>query len=496
MVLTAFLLAGVVGERISAQLPQSLMDHARTWLPMFSALLLLAGQYLLARISWKLRVLEKEREQEHFELQGTQNLIRNLRQGRDRLELELEHLRGEQELSRAAKAHDSLDGFIGNLASVIARSLAGAQELTIFNVDERETALPRAHYQRYRNIELFIIFSNEGGALLAEAMQGEPLPARRFGVKGVSLASHNTEFHITADLGFTLPDKTRRPVGEVCLKLPRPGMDSELNKSEASNRLKAEMARVLIDATGVTEALKRPIMQRLDSRRNLLELACRLSTETEDFGIVKTAFNTHGVDVEQLCQRWKPLLSNAAGHIAAAMQSHGFQMQAIKDGMTGLFNKQYTLERLAEVFAEAAESGMDLSVIMADIDKFKNVNDTYGHITGDVIIIGVADAMAAAARAGDIVFRFGGEELGFLLAGQNARKALTLANRVRKSVEDIEFKGENGESIHCTISLGVAHYTSDMTDPLELLGRADQALYFSKEHGRNQATAYSDKLKG
>ncbi|MHC4883481.1 MAG: GGDEF domain-containing protein [Planctomycetota bacterium] len=495
MVATAFALGAFLGQKLATgEVGQAPVFWPEVGVSLAAALLLLLGQYVLARLQWHLKQNQDRGEQNQYEVTSLSRLVDGLREDRDRIKRELEQLRGEQEISRAAKAHDSLDGFIGTLAAVIARSLAGAQELSIFHLSEEKMVMPRAHYQRYRDIELFIIFSDDGGALLSESMQHEPLPSSRFGIKGVALTSHNTEYHITAALGYTLPDRTRRPVGEVRLKLPRQGINEELSKTDASNRLKAEMSRILIDGTGVTETLKRPMIQRLDSRRRMLELACKLSTETEYFGVIKAGFTTQGVDIDEMCQRWKPLLRDAAKHIASAMHTHGFHMRAIKDGMTGLYNKQYTQEKLLEAFDEARDTGMDLSFIMLDIDKFKNVNDTYGHITGDIIIIGVAKAMAEEARAGDIVFRFGGEEMGFILAGQNARKALTLANRVRKKIEAIEFIGEHQERIHCTVSLGVAHYTDDMTEPQDLLSRSDQALYFSKENGRNQSTAYSAKI--
>lgn len=175
------------------------------------------------------------------------------------------------------------------------------------------------------------------------------------------------------------------------------------------------------------------------------------------------------------------------------MRGHGFQMRAIKDGLTGLYNKSYMWEKLEAAFQSACETGMELSVVMVDIDKFKNVNDTYGHQTGDIILKGVAEVMANAARASDFVFRYGGEEMGFILSGQNARKALSMANRVRKKVEEEKHVGEKGDILSVTISLGVSHFSKDLETAEELLSRADQALYHAKENGRNMAVAWGHK---
>jgi diguanylate cyclase (GGDEF)-like protein len=84
--------------------------------------------------------------------------------------------------------------------------------------------------------------------------------------------------------------------------------------------------------------------------------------------------------------------------------------------------------------------------------------------------------------------------MGFLLSGQNARKALAMANRVRKNVESTLHVGEKGEEVKVTISLGVAHYTSEMPGFMEIMSRADIALYHSKENGRNQATAWKEGM--
>jgi len=179
--------------------------------------------------------------------------------------------------------------------------------------------------------------------------------------------------------------------------------------------------------------------------------------------------------------------------VAQALRGHGFQVRAVKDGLTGLYNKSFMWEQLSETFAAARENDADLSLVMVDIDHFKGVNDTYGHPTGDIILKNVAEAMAGAARSSDFVFRYGGEEMGFLLSGQSARKALTLANRVRRKVEALESVGEKGDRIRVTISMGVAHRTQDMESPEDLLSRADEALYYAKEHGRNQAVAWGEK---
>ncbi|MHC4886594.1 MAG: hypothetical protein ACYTGH_16075, partial [Planctomycetota bacterium] len=181
MIAAAFALGAQLGQRLANGGGQSALSWMEAGIPLAAALLLLVGQYMMARLQWHLLQDRDHGEQNQYEMKSLSQLVEGLRNDRDRIGRELEQLRGEQEISRAAKAHDSLDGFIGTLAAVIARSLAGAQELSIFHLGEEQAVMPRAHYQRYREIELFIIFSDDRGALLAENMRHEPLPSSRFG---------------------------------------------------------------------------------------------------------------------------------------------------------------------------------------------------------------------------------------------------------------------------------------------------------------------------
>lgn len=460
-----------------------------------AALHLILLQHLLARTTRRLRRREEELADQRFELEGLRGQNAGLTQERDLLRSEVEMLKPAQALSSVANQSDDLDGFLNTLASVVAKNLAGAQELTLYHCDLENHAPPepRAHYSLHHDTELFVAFTPEGGQLLGREAPEGLIPARKFGVRRITVDEHNTQFHIRAELGFALPDRSRTQVGTVRLVVPRHTPEEELDRSTAGERLKAEVARIVIDTTNVRKALAHAMPQRYDSRRDILELACRLGTETEHFGVVSAGFTTTGTEPGDKVRLWGHLLSSAAKHIAQALRGHGFQIRAIKDGLTGLYNKSFMWERLNETFEQARLSGLDLSLVMVDIDHFKQVNDTYGHQTGDIILQGVAQSMANTARASDFVFRYGGEEMGFILSGQNARKALSMANRVRRKIEEAEHVGEKGEILKVTISLGVAHFTPDLESAEQLLSRADQALYHAKENGRNAAAAWGPK---
>ena len=165
---------------------------------------------------------------------------------------------------------------------------------------------------------------------------------------------------------------------------------------------------------------------------------------------------------------------------------------ASTDPMTKLCNRRYFSELATTVVKLAKRSGLAYSVIMIDIDKFKSINDTYGHAVGDEVIIALAKMLKYNSRESDIVSRWGGEEFIALLPQTDRDGALKIAEKLRKSVEDLQVDKENGKQVHFTISLGVA--TADMNnnfDMEEIINQADKALYIAKESGRNRVEIFS-----
>lgn len=159
---------------------------------------------------------------------------------------------------------------------------------------------------------------------------------------------------------------------------------------------------------------------------------------------------------------------------------------ALHDGLTGIYNKNYLLNHLSTELAFALRHGTFLSVVMFDVDHFKPVNDTYGHLAGDMILKGLAEITSGVLRTEDIFARYGGEEFTIVCRGTPVDQAQALADRVRMVIERHDFVFE-GTHIPITISLGVAglpHHTA--RTPEELIGLADQALYDAKRGGRNR----------
>ena len=123
---------------------------------------------------------------------------------------------------------------------------------------------------------------------------------------------------------------------------------------------------------------------------------------------------------------------------------------------------------------------------MFDIAHFKKVNDTYGHLTGDVVLKGVSETLKATLRATSTAYRYGGEEIAIILPLSSKEDARVFAERLRKKIESQNFVSDTGQKLKVTISLGVAEYKAEMADFKELISQADTALYRAKQGGRNQ----------
>lgn len=167
------------------------------------------------------------------------------------------------------------------------------------------------------------------------------------------------------------------------------------------------------------------------------------------------------------------------------------QERSIRDGLTKLFNHRHIFERLEEEIGRGVRYQEPLSVIMGDIDHFKDVNDTYGHGVGDKVLESVAGLLKKALRKTDILGRYGGEEFLAVLPRTPLEKAGAVAERIRRAVEG-ESKEASGVSV--TISLGVALYAPGDT-AASLIDKGDDCLYRAKREGRNRAVVEGEKPK-
>ncbi|MBN1980684.1 MAG: diguanylate cyclase [Chitinivibrionales bacterium] len=163
---------------------------------------------------------------------------------------------------------------------------------------------------------------------------------------------------------------------------------------------------------------------------------------------------------------------------------------AITDSLTQIFNRRHFFTLAKQEFSLALTHNRALSALIADIDFFKKVNDTYGHITGDIVLSAVASQLAAGLRKVDICARYGGEEFIMLLPETNAENAFIVGERLRESVEKSGIESKN-TILSVTISFGIASIDQLQQKTLdELIDHADQALYKAKKTGRNKVCIY------
>lgn len=163
---------------------------------------------------------------------------------------------------------------------------------------------------------------------------------------------------------------------------------------------------------------------------------------------------------------------------------------AVTDSLTGLNNRRYLDNHIKTLFARAAARGRALSVCIADIDRFKSINDTYGHDAGDEVLRQFAGRIRAAVRGADLACRFGGEEFVVVMPDTDGASAVSIAERLRISIEGEPFvlRGRDMR-LNLTASLGIATIGPGVRTPEQLFKQADEALYEAKNKGRNRVVA-------
>ena len=169
------------------------------------------------------------------------------------------------------------------------------------------------------------------------------------------------------------------------------------------------------------------------------------------------------------------------------------------DELTGLLTSKSFFSELRREAGRAEEDSRPFCVLMMDVDHFKRVNDTYGHLVGNRALEEMGVIIKAALRSGDVAARFGGEEFAAFLLDADYAQGLVAAERVRRAMELHPFSptregNDPGKGIRITISIGVAAYPDDATDPIQLVELADSALYRAKRTGRNLICAYRPSL--
>lgn len=197
------------------------------------------------------------------------------------------------------------------------------------------------------------------------------------------------------------------------------------------------------------------------------------------------AFRAHEVKMLSL------VASQAALAIANAKLYTQTRELSVKDELTGAYNRRHFQKMLSMEWKRAVRFRRDLSLIMIDVDYFKQYNDSYGHLQGDVVLKTISQLFMKYLREVDTVARFGGEEFILLLPDTDKHGAMAVAEKLRKLVEQHKFLVDGQEGRKITVSLGVASFPDDVGGMDDLIDHADIALYRSKEKGRNMVTCFA-----
>ncbi len=184
------------------------------------------------------------------------------------------------------------------------------------------------------------------------------------------------------------------------------------------------------------------------------------------------------------------LIARIKTHIILKKQHDALTNLAMKDQLTDLYNRHYLLEMANHRVARSMRQKTPVSVLILDIDHFKSINDTRGHIAGDLVLKTLAELLKQQCRQEDILARFGGEEFLIFFDECDEKSAIQIAERIKREIENL-----NPSNIAITASIGVAQLNNGKEGFTELVKRADDALYHAKNTGRNKVISHKDLVK-
>jgi diguanylate cyclase (GGDEF)-like protein len=255
------------------------------------------------------------------------------------------------------------------------------------------------------------------------------------------------------------------------------------------DRFSPALTEAEVDDSLVSEALEAGRnVNSLDERTGEFVLAVYFSTPEGVRGVVRVARNAADEpDFRDEIPAYEQAVGQLVRMVSLGLKTANIWDRAIKDEKTGLYNNNHYQDQMKRQVAGARRSGKPLSLVMLDIDKFKEVNDTYGHLAGDKVLSEVAEILRREARESDTAFRYGGEELCLMCCGATEHDAALAAERLRHAIACTEFFDDRGNLMPISASFGVVEFDpSRMETERDLKELCDRALYVAKEHGRNR----------
>ncbi len=286
-------------------------------------------------------------------------------------------------------------------------------------------------------------------------------------------------------------------------------------KDEQSSILARQVITIFLIAFGEFIALSyliiRPVTIIYRSLTNRVEQDGQVTynipiVSSDEFGILSQQFNDMGTQLNQANARLQERIISADQKLTETNSRLMRQTEelkrineelghiAITDPLTGLFNRRHFESLLESDLALSERHGDSNSILMIDIDRFKSINDAYGHAGGDAVLREIGNILSRTIRKSDVACRLGGEEFVMLCRRTSKEQSLAVAEKVRLAIESYTFRSTEGDAIPVTVSIGIETFPNDgKIIPVEdYLNRADMALYFSKAAGRNCVTHHSN----
>jgi len=325
--------------------------------------------------------------------------------------------------------------------------------------------------------------------LAARARESELLRERRELQARVDVLSAEREISLIVNEELDLRTILDRVLSITCDTL---GGAAELWMKDG-DRLVARAARRNGETTFDPEDAEDPRVRRcfedaclrFEAEEGRFHALAPLQADREIIGVVRitSALEDNAAAREERTKRLAAELPEFSKFLALALKTPDLYTRAVQDGLTGLWTKRHFLTQAKTLMEGAGRYGEPLSLIMVDVDHFKKVNDTHGHVTGDKVLKGVAEILKKKVRGGS-AYRYGGEEMAVLLPKADLDGAVQVAERLRAAIEAHKIAG-----VKVTASFGVAQFEAGLTDPPAFVEKADQALYKAKEGGRNRVVA-------
>jgi diguanylate cyclase (GGDEF)-like protein len=362
-----------------------------------------------------------------------------------------------------------------------------------------------------KDIQQFVIFDNKG-LILYDSSRPEMVFSQIVDPLGRILINYEADqIYTDWQENLFIAGKSIR-LGNQTLGAVAVGLSTAVLDTKISSLTQQSLIFVLITliiGIGLSFWLGRQIVSPL---RELADVACQMATgdifiqidiaSRDEVGQLGDAFNQMTASVQKREFELRELAAGLEQTIeerTIELRRHNKQLEriAIEDPLTGIYNRRHFFELASKEVERAKRYGNPLSVMIMDADHFKKMNDTFGHMIGDQILISLAELCLKNIRGQDIIARYGGEEFVVLMPEANHEDACKTAERLRKLVAETSMV-PGAIDVMITISLGVASWESgdQELDFDAMLARADQALYYSKESGRNRVSSWQELQAG